>query len=195
MKKIITTIAIIALLSTTAFAQNANTLRGSLGIGSAIPAGGGLGLGSDLNLGWNIWDNLTAGARIGVAAMLNSPDPDTDNVVGAATNWHLLATGTYFFNPGNSGFALFGGVGLGPYFMASVSGGLGGAHAEAGAVFGCMLTAGFEAGRFRLAFEYHLVADTEILGAVGSQVIGHRNNNFWAVTVGFTFGGGGRWGR
>jgi len=193
MKKIITTIAL-ALLMTGLFAQNANTLRGSLGVGSAIPSGGGFGIGSDFNLGWNIMDNLTAGARIGVAAMLNSPDPDTDNVVGAATNWHLLATGTYFFNPGNSGFALFGGVGLGPYFMASVSGGLEGAHAEAGAVFGCMLTAGFEAGRFRFAFEYHIVADTEILGGVGN-VIGNRNNNYWALTVGFTFGGGGRWGR
>ena len=194
MKKIITTIALLAFLTTAAFAQNAGALRGNFGIGSAIPAGGGFGIGSDFNLGWNVMDNLTAGARIGVAAMLNSPDADADHVVGAATNWHLLATGTYFFNPGNSGFALFGGVGLGPYFMASVSGGLGGAHAESGAVFGCMLTAGFEAGRFRFAFEYHLVADTEILGAVGN-VIGNRNNNYWALTVGFTFGGGGRWGR
>jgi len=188
----------IFLLMTTAniFAQQANRLRGSVGLGYANPsgAGGGFGLGFDINLGWNLMDNLNVGARFGGVAMLNTADPYVaGNLVGGANNWHILATSTYFFNPGNSGFAFFGGVGFGSYFMASYSGGFGGAEAGGGAMLGCMLTAGFEVGRFRFAFEYHIVADSDI-GMTG-LIIGYRNNNYWGLTVGFTFGGGGRWGQ
>jgi len=205
MKKIITTIAIIALLATTAFAQNANTLRGSLSAGSAIPTTGGFGIGFDANIGWNIWDNLTAGLRYGAAIMINADGDEDGASVGAATNQQILATGTYFFNPGNSSFALFGGLGVGPYLMGDLNHvlvfdprfplGLVSGEVDGGAEFGLMLTAGFEVGRFRVAFEYHLVSNSDVRAVSDNTLLMERNNNFWGLSIGFTLGGGGRWGR
>ncbi|MCL2414886.1 MAG: hypothetical protein FWC94_06515 [Bacteroidales bacterium] len=201
MKKIIVC-AVLALATVGLFAQEAGKIRGSLNAGAAIPAGGGFGVAFDLNLGYNIWDNLNVGARFGGAAMV-SVNEDAGSV-GAATNTHILATGTYFFNPGNSGFAIFGGVGLGAYIMQDgdpiviiaspipVS-----AQAEGGTVFGCMLTAGFEFGRFRVAAEYHLVGNSPVsatVAGIGTPSFDSRNNNYFAITIGFTIGGG-RWGR
>jgi len=196
MKKIILC-ALLAVMTTALVAQEQGKIRGSLSGGAAIPAGGGFGVAFDLNLGYNIWDNLNVGARFGGAAMVSVNDDAT--TVGGASNTHILGTGTYFFNPGNSGFAIFGGVGLGAYMVASGSSSvIGGVNvqAEAGTVFGCMLTAGFEFGRFRIAAEYHLVGDSPVtvgVGPIGGVNVSPRNNNYFAITLGFTIGGG-RWG-
>ena len=175
----------IFLLMTTAniFAQQANRLRGNINVGAVIPAVGDLSLNFDGNLGWNIWADLLVGVRYGLVF-----DPGNPIRPATITNQHILATSTYFFNPRQSVFALFGGIGAGAYATSSIFDGI--LYAERGTVLGlgCMLTVGFEAGRFRVAFEYHLVANSKIFA--GGILGGYRNNNFLTIAIGFTICGG-----
>jgi hypothetical protein len=77
MKKIISTVAIIALFATTAFAQNVNTLRGSVGLGYANPSGAGGGFGALAGaLG-------VAGLVSGVVALADDDDVRKPCSVGA----------------------------------------------------------------------------------------------------------------
>jgi outer membrane protein X len=185
MKKIIV-IAAMAVMATSMFAQQEGKIRGSLNLGTTIHSG--IGFCFDAQLGYNIADNMTVGAKYGWAAMIKGDD----NNAKAQANVGYLATFTYFLNPGGGKFAPFGGAGLGAYTIASAAGGDGYASAEAGTVFGGMLTAGFEIGAFRLAVEYNLIPSSKVKAIVGNNTK-EISNSYLAITLGFKIGGG-KWG-
>jgi len=187
MKKIIVC-AVLALMATSMFAQQEGKIRGGLDLGFAMPANG-FGVAYDLHLGYNIKDNMTAGVRFGQAAMISVSEDETS--AGASANTNILGTFTYFFNPSGGSFALFGGAGAGVYMLAAATASGTGASAEGGNLFGGMLTAGFEFGKFRMAAEYTLLPSSPVKVVVGD--VPDRNNSYFGITLGFVLGGG-KWG-
>lgn len=185
MKKIIVCV-VLALMTTALVAQEQGKIRGGANFGFAIPSGG-FGVAYDLFLGYNIADNMNVGARLGQAAMISV----SDDGAGASANTNILATFTYFLNPGGGRFAPFAGVGTGVYMLGAVSVGDDGSSVEGGTLFGGMLTAGFELGWFRLAVEYNLIPSSPVVMTVGDAP--DRRNSYLGITLGFVIGGG-RWG-
>lgn len=179
----------LAVMATSAFAQEQGRIRGSLNAGAAIPSGG-FGMVVDGQIGYNIQDNMNVGVRWGGAAMFMT---DLEDRIQVGMNSNFLGTFTYFLhNGGRSRFAPFAGGGLGVYTVAAAAvGTVAGAEADLGPRFGGMLTAGFEAGRFRMALEYNLVDSSPVnIGGISDTSI---RNSYFAITAGFVLGGG-RWG-
>jgi outer membrane protein X len=190
MKKILFCV-LLAVMTTSAFAQQQGRIRGGLNAGYAIPTGGG-GVAFDAQLGYNITDNMNVGVKWGVA-MMGRVSPDGENA-SLSFNNSYLATFTYFLNNGGR-FAPFAGIGLGAYGVASIGAGNAYASVAGGTKFGGMLTAGFELGRLRFGVEYNLIPSSDVIYDIG--VTPERTsipNSYFAVTLGFVIGRG-TWGR
>jgi len=180
-----------AAMTASAFAQVEGKMRGGLNLGPCIVKG--IGFGIDMQLGYNLKDNMNVGTKLGIAAMAKvDPIGETGT---AAANVNFLGTFTYYFNSGESSFAPFVGSGLGVYVLAaeSISSSLD-YTVDFGNRFGGMLTAGFEIAKFRLAFEYNMIPSSAVkfTGTRGSIDITNDKikNSYSAVTLGFYFGGG-----
>jgi len=171
-----------------AFAQERGKVRGGLDFGYCIPSDGGGGAAVNLNLGYNLQDNMNVGVRWGVAAMAKV---DQWGETGTAkANFNYLATFNYYFNSGTSPVAPFVGCGAGLYVVAGAS-----VNTSSGSVgtdnkFGGMLMGGVEIGKLRVAVEYNLVPSTDVQIAVGSNADDKIKNGYLAITTGFYFGGG-----
>ncbi|MDR2887130.1 MAG: hypothetical protein LBV26_03865 [Bacteroidales bacterium] len=188
MKKILC-IMLLAAMATGAFAQEQGKIRGGLDFGYCIPKGGG-GVCFDLQLGYNLKDNMTVGIKYG-NALMGKVDPMGENA-SISANGNFLGTYTYYFSSGGSSFAPFVGGGLGMYTLASFSTGASSYTVDAGGKFGGALTAGFEAGKFRMALEYNLVPSSGVTVTDNSVTLENTSikNSYLAVTVGFYIGGG-----
>jgi len=188
MKKIIVC-AVLALMATAVVAQQEGKIRFGLNLGGAVPSGGGLGVALDAQLGYNIADNMNIGVRGGLAYMLGT---DNATTISSAGNSNFLGTFTFFLNPGNGAFAPFFGGGTGVYALGATSLSSGGASTEGGILFGGMLTAGFELGKFRVAADYNLLPTSPIKYTAGD--VADRKNSYFGITIGFYLGGG-KWGK
>ena len=189
MKKVLFFV-VLAVMTTSAFAQQQGRIRGSLNAGYAIPTGGG-GVAFDAQLGYNITDNMNVGVKWG-GAMMGRLSPDGESA-SISFNNNYLATFTYFLNNGGR-FAPFAGIGLGAYGIASFGAGDEHLSVAGGTKFGGMLTAGFELGRFRLGVEYNLIPSSEVSYTGTTPARTSIPNSYFAVTLGFVLGGG-SWGR
>jgi len=186
---------VLAVMSMSAFAQEQGKIRGSLNTGYAIPTESGGGICLDGQLGYNLYENMNVGLKVGYAIMLTG---NGEGDISVPINESYLGTYTYLFNLGGSAVTLFGGAGLGLYRVAGVTtnvlslGGLNPDVGEKQSKFGGMLTAGIELGTFRVGVEYNLIPNTKTESAPGVPGVSIKNN-YMGLTIGYTFGGG-SWG-
>jgi hypothetical protein len=181
-----------AMIATSALSQEKGKIRGGLDVGFGIPKGGG-GVCADMNIGYNLKDNMNVGLKFGTAMMAKT-DPFGE-VSSASGNVFLAGTFTHYFNSGTSAFAPFIGGGLGAYFVAAMSSyDDTSVSVELGPRPGALITAGFEVGKFRLAAEYNAVLSSAVKideGRSGKAITNNQiQNSYFAVTVGFYLGGG-----
>jgi len=182
-----------AAMTASTFAQVEGKVRGGFDLGYCIPSDGGGGVAFNLNLGYNLQDNMTVGIRLG-SAIMAKVDPFGE-VASAAANANYLATFNYYFNSGSSPIAPFVGAGAGLYMLAAASSGTANVVVDVGNRFGGMLTAGVELGKFRLALEYNLIPSSAVnvtgTGGGGIHIANDKiPNSYLAITTGFYFGGG-----
>ena len=192
MKRIIVCI-LSAVMAMGVFAQEEGKIRGGLDLGACIPKGGS-GVCVDLNLGYNLKDNMTVGIRWGLAAMAKvDPFGETGS---AAANINFLGTYSYYFSSGTSPFAPFVGGGLGLYTLAAIASNANTVSVDAGNRLGGMLTAGFELSKLRIALEYNLVPSSAVKYTGTGEGIALTNdkikNSYLTITIGF-YVGGGKW--
>lgn len=184
MKKIIT-FMMFAVIATSVFAQEQGKIRGSINIGLTAPVQG-FGLCSDLQLGYNLTNNMTAGIKGGGTLMVRMPTISC--MAEFAGNFLCLGTFTYFYPLG--AFVLYGGIGLGAYPLWAFAEGTDNLRIDVHTKFGGMLTGGFEIGIFKMGFEYNLIPKWK------KQPSAFRNipveNTYLAATIGVRIGGG-RW--
>ena len=191
MKKVFLCV-VFAVMASGVFAQEAGKVRGGFNIG---PVFQGIGVTTDLQLGYNLQDNMNVGIKLALAAM-GKVDPAGERA-SAAISYNFLGTFTYFLDLGGS-FAPFVGAGMGIYTISSAAGGAD--WAVVGDVadnkFGGMLTAGFEIKRFRVGLEYNLIPGTKVkfvgVGPRPADFDDKITNSYLAATIGFYIGGGKR---
>ena len=192
MRKLIVCVLFAAIM-TGAFSQEEGKVRGGLDLGYCIPTKGGGGFAFNLNIGYNLQDNMNVGLKLGVAAMAKvDPFGETGSV---AANVNYLATFNYYFSSGTSPVAPFVGCGAGLFALAGADAGVSSVSVDVGNRFGGLLTAGVELGKFRLAFEYNMIPSSAVKFtgtntgpmAITSDKI---KNSYFAITTGVYFGGG-----
>ena len=192
MKKILVCL-VLAVMTASAFAQQEGRMRGSINAGLAIP-GIGFGGTTDVQLGYNIQDNMNVGVKFATAGMFRAnPNEEDGGTLTFAANVNYLATFTYFFNNGGR-FAPFIGCGLGVFRIMGFGFGDESVYVAGGRKFGGLLTAGVEMGRFRLGVEYNLIPRSELRYAGQTPAVTSIPNSYLGITVGFVIGRG-TWGR
>ncbi|WP_239541343.1 hypothetical protein [Cryomorpha ignava] len=196
MKTILLSIAILLGISFNAKAQEEGKFRGGLNLGVAIPSGGA-GFLFDLELKYNLKDNMNVGFRYGSAVIAKAVKLDSGDEFESANisaNASYMATYDYYFVLGGS-FNPFVGAGVGAYTLASVSAKDGDefndSNLDANTKFGGFIRGGFEASKFRFTLEYDFIPKSTLQDVDGNEV-GSITNNYLGVTVGF-YVGGGKW--
>jgi len=176
-------------------AQEKGKIRVGLDAGLAFP-NAGLGFNGDLDIRYNIMDNLNLGVKFGMAAFAKDLVTSGTNYSGTASAMtYSLATGDYYFNKPASSFAPFLGGGLGSFSIGNmqltssnqsttVSSSLLIEHKIGG-----LLRGGFEAGHFRMALEYFLVPSSTVVD-INNATVGTTGNSFLNLSIGFYLGGG-----
>jgi hypothetical protein len=195
MKKIIVCM-LFAVMATGAFAQEKGKVRTGFDFGYYHKAG----LGLDINLLYNIQDNMNVGVRWGGAFVGKESQTEKKYFDAGITN--LSGSYNYYFKSEDNFSAAFVGGGLGWYKLGY--GGLGCSCAVEqriqkyrGNKFGGFLTAGIEGRKCRLALEYNLIPSSEIMvNYYDLDSVNSKNdkvkNSYFAITAGF-FIGGGKW--
>jgi outer membrane protein W len=184
MKKIM----LCALILVSAVISNAQStvfkpFKVDLALGYAVPAGSGSKAGFlfAVEPRYAVNDNITLGLRMEAAVMaranVNAAGDRFDADVKASGSYVL--TGDYYFN--TNSFRPFAGLGAGVYTIAAAYGDSNGEVVEvaASSKLGAMPRIGFEAGHFRMAVEYNMVAKS-----------GSVNNNYLGIKIGAFIGGG-----
>ena len=213
-KTILIIIALVAITATDAFSQVQGRFRVGLDVGGLphIERGFGAVYSADINLGYNIRDNMTIGIRGGYT---NRRHLNSSGMI--SNNLNILGTYTYFF--GSLGrIAPFVGGGFGfYYFNTRVNDWLRNSHGReyypnhydilVSSGFrqfnqiGGFLTTGVELGRFRIAAQYNLIPASNINVNWRGTYAGHPidatenirfRNDYFKLTVGFFIGGGSR---
>lgn len=199
MKKLILALLIIA-LTFNVNAQEKGKVRVGLGMGLSLP-NRGAGFGGDLDVRYNILDNLNAGIKFTGDILVKDIVIDNANSTASITAGGItstLVTGDYYFNSGNSLFAPFLGGGLGLYNVLNIHSTESGtnvpiAPSTAGFAseqrFGGLLRGGFELGHFRMGIEYFLVPNSTLYDNSYTP-IGIASNSYVKISVGFYLGGG-----
>lgn len=179
-------------------AQSQGDIRFGLNLNTAFPSKG-FGMGGDLDLRYNVLDNLNVGAKIGLFAMAKGLEvTNEENFSGAAcAMFPIMLHGDYYFNSNGSAFAPFAGAGIGTFPLSNVAvtnnsdGQVG--SVEVTSKFGGLARVGFEAARFRLALEYYLISKSDLYDTNANKV-GEISNSFFNLSIGFYIGGS-RWGK
>ena len=201
-KIILIIIALFAITTTDAFSQIQGRFRAGADIGGWPNIGnmprGAMG---NINLGYNIRDNMTIGISSGFA---NFNHQRYNNVYSSFESINFMGTYTYFFGSGS--IMPFIGGGLGLHLMDTRANywdwnnelsGWGEINSNQ---IGGFLTTGIEFGRFRIAAQYNLLPTSnfsfELSDPWGQQHHGMVNvrarNSYFALTAGFYIGGGSR---
>ena len=178
-------------------AQSFSPFKVDLAIGAAIPQGSGAkgGVLFSLEPKYAVIQRLSVGMRIEAAVMargFQASDGFSTSADVAASASYLLTSDYYYTN---LSFRPFTGVGVGMYSFASASVNNQGVGGSSGARFGTMVRSGFEAGHFRMAFEYNIVgktSQTTVDGSGNTKTTITSRNNYMGIKIGFFFGGGRR---
>ncbi|MBP1676272.1 MAG: Protein of unknown function precursor [Bacteroidetes bacterium] len=184
MKKVFLIVSVL-LFAFTLSAQEAGKIRGGLDVGFSLPKGGG-GFCYDLNLAYNITDNMNAGIRYGSAIMAKTVGEESAEL---SANACYLGTFNYYFNNGSSSFAPFVGAGMGYYALGKISMSDDDTSVGGAGKFGGLITAGFELSKLRFGVEYNLIPKTEVQAILGGTTT-KVSNSYLAITIGFYLGGG-----
>ena len=199
MKRIIL-VVLVSLLGFNAYSQKKDGFRVGLDLG-VVPSNGGGGILISLEPKYNIKDNMNVGLRMGVAAIVR----DVQNTNGEIDNAKLSASSSfvgtydYYFNAAGKSFVPYVGAGAGYYAVGNVEFNEADVNAgtklqpKASGVFGGLVRAGFEWGKFRMGLEYNLVPDTTLEDINGANK-GSVANSYLGIHVGFYLGGG-KWGK
>lgn len=196
MKAILLSIVVLLGISFKGHAQEDGKFRVGLDLGVAIPSGG-IGFLGDVELKYNLEDNMNIGFRFGSAIITKNLKLNSGNEFESGDfSWNAsyMLTYDYYFGLVGS-FHPFVGGGLGLNTLGSVAG-KDGEEFDIGKLdtkskFGGFLRGGFEASRFRMSVEYDFISESTLQDANGNKV-GSIKNNYLGVTVGF-YVGGGKW--
>ena len=182
-------------------AQQQGKVRVGFNVGVDVP-GGGAGLGGDLDIRYNLQDNLNLGIKFAGDVMMKNMYVDKINLEASATGTAIsstMVTGDYYFNEGVSLFAPFVGGGMGFYKIANLRTTVSGDQIpdpptdfsafSASYKFGVLLRGGFELGHVRLGVEYNIIPKSNVYEVLDGSV-GITSNNFVKFSLGFYLGGG-----
>jgi len=194
MKKLILGLLIVASVFNLS-AQEKGKIRVGLDAGLAFP-NAGLGFNGDLDVRYNIMDNLNLGVKFGLAALAKDIITSGSSYTGTAgAMTYSLITGDYYFSKPASSFAPFVGGGLGSYSIGNMklTSSDQSTTAPSGLLIehriGGLLRGGFEAGHFRMALEYYLVPRSSVVD-LNNAIVGTTGNSFLNLSIGFYLGGG-----
>ena len=166
--------AMLVITATSAFSQEKGKIRGGMDVG----INGFYNHNIDFQIGYNLLNNMNVGFKFSFG---NKP-------YSYGSDRSYLGTCSYYFSSGKNSFAPFIGGGIGSYIVSIY-------WDNFDDKFGGFLTTGFEAKKFRMAFEYNLVPKS-----TGELKFNHDNyyyvvrNSYGSVTIGFYIGGG-QWNR
>lgn len=195
MKKVCLLLISASVLSMSAMAQGYKPFKFDISAGYAIPGGTGAkgGVLFSLEPKYAVASMFTVGLRMEAAVVARgySGVQEGSGEVDVKASASYLLTGDYYFTS-NRSFRPFGGVGTGLYSIAAASitddGENGGAGA--GSKFGGLVRTGFEAGHFRMAFEYNIVPSTKLtsINEGGEEIT--SKNGYIGIKLGVCIGGG-----
>ena len=200
MKKLILSFLVIA-LAFNINAQQQGKIRVGLDAGLALP-NRGAGLNGDLDIRYNVADNMNIGIKFNGGILLKDMYVDeTANTASIKSSviGSTLLTSDYYFNDGTSSFAPFLGGGLGVFKIINLGlSAIGNtppsptntANILPETKYGGLLRGGFEAGHFRMALEYYLIPRSALYDLNSNSYNGTAGNNFVNLTIGFYLGGG-----
>jgi len=192
----------LTIISLQGFSQEKGKVR--VGIDGALAFPNlGLGGGGDLDIRYNVTDNINAGVKLGLAMMLKDLSLDDTGTSGEMTygiNTSFLVTGNYYFSKGTSIVAPYVGAGLGSFTLANIYAAYDGSTTsytsstvpELDNKFGGVLSAGLEIWKFKLALNYYLIPQSRRFNIVTESYDGYSKNSYLDFTVGF-YVGGGKW--
>ncbi|MBN2765462.1 MAG: hypothetical protein JXR27_03750 [Paludibacteraceae bacterium] len=200
MKKAIYVMLLLALFAGLR-AQQQGKVRVGFNGGVDVP-GGGVGLGGDLDIRYNLQDNLNLGIKFAGDVMMKDMYVDKINLEASATGTAMsstMVTGDYYFNEGVSLFAPFVGGGMGFYKIANLRTTVSGVQIpdpptdfsafSASYKFAVLLRGGFELGHVRLGVEYNIIPKSNVYEVLDGSV-GITSNSFVKFSLGFYLGGG-----
>lgn len=181
MKKALVLIVLVLGACLSGQAQDYKPFQLYLGLGYAVPSGGGGGVLIDLEPSYRINDQIAVGIRFESAAMasdLGSIDPNSSVDVSAVGSYTV--NGRYYF--GDSNFRPYAGAGFGIYQFGSVSyditGGATGSI-DIGSKFGFYPRLGFDVGHFNMNFDYNIIGESNGV-----------KNSYMGLRLGFFLFGG-----
>ncbi len=194
MKKIIL-FTIVLLISTQLFAQKKGKIRGGIDLGiSSLHKGGGIT--GDLDLRYNIKDNINAGLMFGFSMLAKDIQLDSSNEDQNTAGMYLftLANGDYYFSIKDYKIAPFAGGGFGVFSISNIR--LFKRNEKINKLkmdnkLGGLIRGGIEYGKFRLAVSYFIVPSSNLYNSDG-KALEKIKNNFLNVSIGFYLGGGKR---
>jgi hypothetical protein len=200
MKSVLAILSCIAVFSFSSSAQDdLKPFKVDVSLGYAIPGGDGAkgGVLFAVEPKYAVIPNLAVGLRMegAVVARFSGYD-DNGNINDASVkaSGSYLLTGDYYFKD-NYSFRPFAGAGLGAFSIATAEVTTTTGAVSGGTKFGGMLRAGFEAGHFRMGFEYNIVPKTKFDGydENGNPTTGlTSNNSYIGIKLGVCIGGGRR---
>ncbi|MFV8372482.1 hypothetical protein [Flavobacterium sp. LB2P74] len=199
MKRIILAV-LITLAGFSVYSQKKDGFRVGLDLG-VVPTNGGGGILFSLEPKFNIQDNMNVGLRMGIAAIVRDVESSNGQIDNAKLSASSSFVGTYdyYFNRSGKSFVPYVGGGAGYYAIGNVEFNEADVNAgtelqpEVSGVFGGLVRAGFEWGKFRMGLEYNLVPDTNLEDSNGANK-GSVSNSYLGIHLGFYLGGG-KWGK
>jgi len=201
MKKVFLTLLIIA-FTMSLQAQEKGKIRVGFDAGLGLP-NAGAGFDGDLDIRYNIMDNVNVGLKFNGALLIKDLAADqAANRVSLTTSIisSTLATSDYYFSKGDNMFAPYLGGGLGFYQITNIGLSQTGTTAPTPpsdfsaftpvSKFGGLIRGGFELGHFRMGLEYYLVPSSNVMDLTTKTVSGTTPNSYLNISLGFYFGGG-----
>ncbi|MFV8370191.1 hypothetical protein [Flavobacterium sp. LB2R40] len=189
-------LVLIAFACFSSYAQKEGGFRVGLDLG-VVPSNGGGGLLLSLEPKYNIKDNMNIGLRMGLAAIVRDVKQSNGQVDSAklSANSSFVGTYDYYFSTSGKSFVPYIGGGAGYYAIGNVEFDESDVNSgtqlqpETNGVFGGLVRAGFEWGKFRMGLEYNLMPDTSLQDTNGVDQ-GTVANSYLGIHLGFYLGGG-----
>jgi len=192
MKKLILSIFIVV-FALSLNAQQQGKIRVGLNAGVGLP-NAGFGLNGDIDIRYNILDNVNAGVQLGLGGFVKDVVNENFQSATMCAMTSALINGDYYFNKVTSSFAPFLGLGFGTFSIGNVqvlstSTEPNPSSFSIESKLGGLLRGGFEAGHFRMSLEYNIVPNSKLVN-LSNQVVGQTQNSFLNLKIGFYLGGG-----
>ncbi|MEO9805809.1 MAG: outer membrane beta-barrel protein [Reichenbachiella sp.] len=174
MKKTLAIILLTLSVSAVSYAQEYKPFQLYIGLGYAIPDGGG-GVLFDIEPAYRINDQLAVGLRYEAAVMAKNLGGGVEASASGVSSYTL--NGRYYI--GDSNFRPYVGAGFGIYSLGTVEVDGSTASADFGTKFGFYPRIGFDAGHFNINIDYNIIPKENDV-----------KNSYIGIRVGaFLFGG------